>query len=160
MIRISKQADYGILLLGHFAKGAGGTTWSARELAERSRLSSAMVSKVLKMLTRCGLLESARGVRGGYRLTRPPEEVTVGEIIEACDGPITVTECATETSDSTDNSDCAQEPWCPVRGSWKRLNDAIREALDRVTLAEMTCPVADPVGSFAGLDGTEGQADV
>lgn len=154
MIRISKQADYGILLLGHFAKGAEGTTLSARELAERSHMSAAMVSKVLKMLTRSGLLESARGVRGGYRLTRPPEEVTVGEVIVACDGPIAVTECAPEEPEA---SDCAQEPWCPVRGSWQRLNDAIRDALDRVTLADMTCPVADPVGSFSG---NESQADV
>ena len=154
MIRLSKQADYGILLLGHFAKGAEGTTWSARELAEKAHLSPAMVAKVLKMLTRSGLLESVRGVRGGYRLTRQPEEITVGQIIVAMDGPIAVTECAPE--DPVD-SDCAQEPWCPVRGSWKRLNDAISDALDRVTLAEMTCPVADPVGSFSY---TDGQADV
>ena len=154
MIRISKQADYGILLLGHFAKEAGGTILSARELAERTRVASPMTSKVLKNLARGGLLESVRGMRGGYRLTRHPEDITIGEIIVVMDGPIAVTECA---PDEPAVSDCAQEPWCPVRGSWQRLNDAIREALNRVTLAEMTCPVADPVGSFAGH---EDQADV
>lgn len=154
MIRISKQADYGILLLGHFAKGTDGTTLSARELSDRTHVAPPMASKVLKLLARGGLLESVRGVNGGYRLTRPPETITVGQIIVATDGPIAVTECAPE---EPTESDCAQEPWCPVRGSWQRLNDAIRDALDRVTLADMTCPVADPVGSFAGH---EGQADV
>jgi len=145
MIRISKQADYGILLLGHFAKESEGTTLSARELADRTHMAPSMASKVLKMLARAGLLESVRGVNGGYRLSQPPQAITVGEIIVACDGPIAVTDCAPE---EPDEGDCAQEPWCPVRGSWRRLNDAIRDALDRVTLAEMTCPVADPVESF------------
>jgi FeS assembly SUF system regulator len=146
MIRISRQADYGILLLGHFAKGTEGITLSSRELASRTRLALPMVSKVLKMLARGGLLESHRGVKGGYRLSRRPNAITVGEIIEILDGPISVTECSPSEPSP---SECAQESFCPVRGSWRRLNDAIRDALDRVTLAEMTCPVADPVGSFS-----------
>ncbi|MAG56146.1 MAG: SUF system Fe-S cluster assembly regulator [Planctomycetes bacterium] len=154
MIRISRQADYGLLLLGCFAKVPERATFSARELADQSHAPLPMVSKVLKLLTRASLLESTRGAHGGYRLTRPPESVTVGEIIVACDGPISVTECA---PDEPTTSNCAQEPFCPVAGSWQRLNDAIRDALDRVTLAEMTCPVADPVESFSG---NEGPADV
>ncbi|MAB87873.1 MAG: SUF system Fe-S cluster assembly regulator [Planctomycetes bacterium] len=149
MIRISKQADYGILLLGHFAKEPEETVLSARELATRTHVAAPMASKVLKMLARSELLESVRGVHGGYRLKRGPEDITIGQIIVATDGPIAVTECSPEEFEV---SDCTQEPWCPVSGSWQRLNDAIRGALDRVTLAEMTCPVADPVGSFAGHD--------
>jgi len=155
MIKISRQADYAILVLGHFAKVAGGVTFSARELAERTRVGLPMVGKVLKLLARYGLLTSVRGAHGGYRLSRPPEEITVGEIIVALDGPIAVTECAPEQPMATD---CVHEPYCPVSGSWQRLNDAIRNALDRVSLAEMTCPVADPVGAFAGHE--EHPADV
>lgn len=154
MLRISKQADYGLLILGHFAKEPGETVLSARELAERTHVPPPMASKVLKTLARAGLLESVRGMHGGYRLTRPPEDVTVGAVIVAADGPIAVTVCAPGDHAV---SECPQEPWCPVRGSWQRLNDAIREALDRVTLAEMTCPVANPVNSFAGH---ENRADV
>ena len=152
MIRITKQADYGILLLSLFARGHGGRISTARDLAAETRIGLPMVSKILKLLVRAKLLASHRGVKGGYELTRDPGAITVREIIDALDGPVSITECA------HDGGGCAVEPYCSVRQPWRRINDAIRGALDRVTLAEMTCPVADPVGAFAGARRSLAQA--
>ena len=148
MVRITKQTDYAILLLGQFARAPEGTTLSARELATRSNLPQTMAAKVLKLLARGEILESVRGLRGGYRLTRSPEAITVREILEALEGPVSLTDCA--TPENLPAEECAQSLCCPVKTSWQRLNHAIRGALDHVTLAEMTCPVADPVGAFSG----------
>ncbi|HNE02777.1 MAG TPA: Rrf2 family transcriptional regulator, partial [Plasticicumulans sp.] len=76
MIRISKETDYGIVLLSCLAQAADASL-SASALAERGRLPLPTVSKVLKLLARGGLLVSQRGARGGYALARPPREITV-----------------------------------------------------------------------------------
>jgi Rrf2 family protein len=95
-----------------------------------------MVSKVLKVLAREGLLVSHRGTKGGYSIARRPEDISVAEIIRALEGPIAITEC-------TDilHGDCDLELLCPVRGNWHRINQAIREALEGISLAEMTQPL-------------------
>ncbi len=93
------------------------------------------MSKILKILARDGLLQSHRGAKGGYSLERSPEDVSVVEIITAVDGPVGITECIDDTP-----GECGQESVCPVRGNWQRINDAIRQALDDITLAEMVPP--------------------
>jgi Rrf2 family protein len=90
-----------------------------------------MVSKILKVLVREGLLDSHRGVKGGYSLSRPPEEISMAEVVVALEGPIAITECI------DDQSGCSHEPICPVRGRWHRINAALREALAGISLAEM-----------------------
>ena len=135
MIRITKQTDYGIVLLTHLASQPERHV-NAPELAAETQLPLPMVSKILKLLVREGLLVSHRGVKGGYSLGRLPEEITMAEIIAALEGPIAITECI-EVS-----SDCSHERICPVRSNWQRINDAVRGALERVTLAEMTNPLA------------------
>jgi Rrf2 family protein len=90
------------------------------------------VAKVLKDLAREGVLMSERGVHGGYRLARPPGEITVLQIIRALEGPVSLTACV----DGTEGN-CDVESLCPMRGNWDRVNRAIRGALESVSLAEM-----------------------
>ena len=97
------------------------------------------VSKVLKALVQHGLLASHRGAKGGYSLAAPAEEISVAQIIAAIEGPIALTEC----SDTIGL--CGQETQCSVRGNWQRINSAVREALERVTLAELARPMAQPL---------------
>ena len=92
MIRITKQTDYGIVLLTHLAAHPD-RHFNAPELAAEARLPLPMVSKILKLLAREGLLASHRGVKGGYSLARPAEEISMAEIIAALEGPIAITEC-------------------------------------------------------------------
>ena len=130
MIRITKQTDYGIVLLTYLA-AAPERQVNAPELSSETHLPLPMVSKILKVLVREGLLTSHRGVKGGYSLSRPPEEISMAEVVAALEGPIAITECIDV------QSGCSHEPICPVRGRWHRINAALREALAGISLAEM-----------------------
>jgi FeS assembly SUF system regulator len=135
MLRVTKLADYGIVLMTHFASYREGQMQNARDLAAEVRLPLPMVSKILKALARGGLLVSHRGTKGGYSLALAPDGITVADIIRALEGPIAVTECTDKV-----NGDCNLERVCPVRSNWHRINEAIREALEKITLAEMRRP--------------------
>lgn len=139
MIRMSKQADYGIVLMTHLAADPDRemTSYSARELAKETRLPLPMVSKILKVLTREGLLLSQRGVNGGYALARPPEGITVADVIRVMEGPIALTECGDV------RGECRHEPICPVRVNWEKINDAVRSALEKITLSDMVRPLPE-----------------
>jgi len=131
MIRIGRLTDYGIVLMSHMA-AHGDRVHNATEVAAEAHLPLPTVSKLLRLLTKEGLLESHRGTKGGYGLARPAEDITIGTIITALEGPIAITTC---TNDSP--GECEHEPICPVRSHWHLINVAVRQALDSITLADM-----------------------
>jgi len=133
VIRITRLTDYGIVLLSRFADGDDLAVLSARELAESTGIPLPTVSKILKTLTREGVLASQRGTQGGYRLARPAEEISVADVIGALEGPIALTDCAGQA-----NGLCEIEVSCPVRTNWQRITDAVRQALASIPLREMT----------------------
>lgn len=110
---------------------------NAGELAEQTQISAPTVSKLLKRLSQAGLLESSRGAQGGYRLARAPENISMADVINALEGPIGLTECALH------NGRCGIESDCSLRSNWQIITRAVREALDGVSLAEMTGPLHD-----------------
>ena len=93
MFRISRITDYGIVILAHLARHEDDCAHNSRELAEKTRLPAPVVSKILKSLTRAGLLDSIRGSKGGYRLALPPAQISVVQMIAALEGPVAMTEC-------------------------------------------------------------------
>jgi FeS assembly SUF system regulator len=133
MFRLTRQADYGILLLAEMASQAGSNVHAAPDLAAATGLPVPMVSKTMKALAREGLLESVRGPRGGYRLTRRPEDITVADIVEALQGPIAITACSDGGA-----GDCDVRSRCRVHENWQKLNRVVIGALSRLSLAEMT----------------------
>jgi FeS assembly SUF system regulator len=138
MIRLSKLTDYGFIVLSRFIHHDAAQTVNARDLAAETNLPLPTVSKVLKILSRHGLLIPHRGVKGGYSLSRRPEDISVAEIISALEGPIAFTDCAAPES----SGDCPLEHTCPTRGHWQRITLAVQTALCEVTLAELGEPVA------------------
>ena len=142
MIRMTRLSDYGIVLLTYFARDPDHTMHSARDVATTARLPLPTVNKILKALTRKGLLISHRGVKGGYNLARAPEEISVADIITATEGPVALTQCTVSLPGL-----CVQESCCPVHGNWQKINEAIRQALDGVKLSEMARPLARQPGS-------------
>ncbi len=141
MFRISRLTDYGTLILVFLASQEQ-RLCSASEIAAGTHVSQPTAQKLLKVLARSGLIESARGTDGGYRLTRNPESITTGEILDALEGPVAITEC------STDDGNCELEPLCQVGGAWQKINGAIRIALSEITLADLGHPSTD----FPALD--------
>jgi len=151
LLRISKLTDYGIVLLAHFAEQAPGATRNAREMAEATALPFPVVSKMLKTLAGAALLQSQRGSKGGYSLARRPQEVSVAEIIEALEGRIALMDC------TAGPGHCEQESSCPVRDPWQRINRAIQETLERVTLAELVHPGPGGLLALTGARGAPAQ---
>ena len=135
MIRVSKLADYAIVLMTYVARDAGDRAVTARELSEVTRLPAPTVAKVCKALAKAGLLVSQRGKAGGFVLARPPVEISIAAIVSALDGPIGMTDCSLDEPIA-----CSFEAACPCRSNWQRINAAIVEALEGVRLDSMTPP--------------------
>lgn len=142
MLKLSRMIDYGVVILSQMSNRREEIT-TAPELAEATGLPSPMVSKVMKSLARSDLVVSHRGVRGGYTLSRGPEDISVAEIVEALEGPVALTACV-EASDAH----CRVESLCPIRGGWEKVNGAIREALEAVSLADLLYSGFDTVGEL------------
>ena len=141
MLRISKLTDYAVMLATSLP--SEGATRSVRDLATESQLPVATVSKVLKLLAKAGVVTSQRGPSGGYRLTRAAEAIPVVDVIIAIEGPIAVTEC----SDDAVASGCEYETRCGTRANWKRINDAVLQALSEIPLSEMVATNMHALGA-------------
>jgi len=134
MLKLNRITDYAVVVLAQMAREPGRLV-TAPQLAHDSAVPMPTVAKVLKDLAREGVLVSERGAHGGYRLARPPGEITVLEIIRALEGPVSLTACV----DGHEGA-CDVESLCPMRGNWDRVNRAIRSALEGVSLADMAVP--------------------
>jgi Rrf2 family protein len=131
MLRLSKKADYALIAMKHLAQKREAVSTSAREIAEQYDIPIELMAKVLQRLVRTGLLTSHQGTRGGYTLSRPSVAISVADVIQAIDGPFTVTSC------STDDNSCEQYNKCSIRDPLWRIRERIVAALGTVSLAEM-----------------------
>lgn len=139
MIRITKQTDYGVVLLNAMSQSTD-VLLSTRDLSEGTQIPLPMVQKILKLLTRAELVHSQRGAGGGYRLAREAEAISVAEVIEALEGPIAITECLTEELDHS----CQHAQGCSTRGNWNSINLAIRQVLEQFKLSDMQSETLRP----------------
>jgi len=140
MLRMSKLTDYGTVVLAHLA-GDNSQCLSAADVAEASGIALPTVSKLLKALAKAEIVSSTRGAHGGYRLARQPKQISATEVIDALEGPVSITEC------SAIDSHCDYESNCNVGGAWQRINIAIRRALDDISLADLQ-RASSPVPHF------------
>ncbi len=130
MLRLSKLTDYAVVVLVQLAAVEGVQTSPC--IAAATGVPEPTVAKVLKTLAGSGLVASQRGARGGYRLMRPLSAIPVADVIVAIDGPIALTACVDGSGYGCDAAGI-----CPVRGRWDPVNDAVREALANISLADM-----------------------
>jgi FeS assembly SUF system regulator len=145
VLRISKLTDYGTVLLAHLAANREAVC-SAADVANATGIAVPTVSKLLKSLGRSGLVTSTRGANGGYELARDPGDISAADIIDALEGPVSITEC------SAIDSQCEHEGVCSVGNAWQRVNVAIRQALDDVSLSDLLQTNSPtPRFRFAGL---------
>jgi len=130
MLRITKLTDYGTVILACLASEPS-RVHTATEVADSTHLGLPTVSKLLKRLQRKGLVLSSRGSHGGYQLARPAAQISAAAILDALEGPVALTEC------SGQHSACEIAKTCRVGNSWQRVNTAIRNSLQDVSLAQL-----------------------
>ena len=128
MLRLSKKAEYALMALKDLASRSEAEAASAREIAERYGIPVELMAKVLQRLVRQRLLASHHGTRGGYLLARSASRISVADVIEAIDGPVTVTACTTV------DDDCDQYATCNIRDPLWRIKDQIVQALTSYSL--------------------------
>jgi FeS assembly SUF system regulator len=133
MLRISKLADYGTIVMVFLVKHQE-KLCNARDIALQTHLSVPTVSKLLKKLTTAGLLMSVRGVCGGYRLQKSPEEISVADILFALDEQRGIIECHIKSSD------CSLGKVCGIQANWRIISQAVESALSSVSLASLAQP--------------------
>ena len=131
MVRLNKMTDYAVVMLSHLAVDNDRVV-TAAQLARDSALPLPSVSKLMKQLSKTGILTSHRGASGGYRLGRAPKDISVAEIVTIFEGPIALTACI-EGADTS----CDAMPQCSLRGHWNQVNHAIQIALDSISLADL-----------------------
>ena len=147
MLRLSKKADYALMAMKHLALRGDRGSSSAREIAGLYDIPIELMAKVLQRLVRRGLLASYQGTRGGYQLARLPTQISVADVIQAIEGPVTVTACSTE------EGQCEQFAKCNVRDPLWRVRERILTALGECTIAELALepPTAAPAPTRAAV---------
>ncbi len=146
MTLLSRKVDYAILILSYLHQRPEGG--SAREIASRFELSRAFVANILKLLCHKGFVASHRGVKGGYVLQRPAEEVRLADVMDALDEGFHLMPCTRDVAGEA----CSVAPTCPVRSGIAGVHQRIREILRSVTLAELFHPVAPAGDTQFGLE--------
>ncbi len=152
MLRLSKKADYALMAMKHLAikTASAPSSTSAREIAEQYDIPIELMAKVLQRLARSGLLTSHQGTRGGYTLSKPMASISVADIIQAIDGPLTVTACSTE------DEQCEQFTKCNIRDPLWRIKDRILDALSTCSLAEISSAEPPPEPAVMPMSLTRG----
>ena len=133
-MRLSSLADYAVVMMAAAARHCGGACrLNATVLSVETGVPLPTVQKLVSRLSAAGLIESARGTGGGFRLARPAAAISLAEIIEAVEGPIAMTACV-----ETGRHDCAIEDGCRVKPHWNAVNGAVKDALAGVSLASLS----------------------
>ena len=144
MLRFTKRADYGLMAIHYIAAHGEDGAVSAKRIAEEFQIPPERLAKILQRLAKKKLIASHNGPKGGYALTRSPAEITVGQVVRALEGPIRIVSCMSETDD------CPQFPRCNLRRPVQKIQAAISQMLDTMSLAEL---VADEVPALFAIKG-------
>ena len=131
MLRFTKRADYGLMAIHYIAVNDGFGAVSAKRIAEEFAIPPELMAKILQRLAKQRLVVSTNGPKGGYALARRPTEITVGQVIRALEGPINIVSCL-------EDSECPQIEKCNLRRPVHKIQAAISQVLDTMSLAELT----------------------
>ena len=131
----SAKGEYGIMAVLDLALANGDSPVQAKAIADRQGIPLRFLEQILSALRHAGLVESSRGAHGGYRLSKPAEDIRVGDVIQAVDGPIAMTNRALPRH-GNGNGHRARHGSL-VQGVWKEVKDKVLETMNRTTLADL-----------------------
>ncbi len=143
MLRFTKRADYGLMAVHFIAAHGDDGAVSAKRIAEEFHIPSERLAKILQRLARKQLITSHNGPKGGYVLTRPATDITVGQVVRALEGPIRIVSCLSE------KDDCPQFSRCNLRRPVLKIQASISAVLDSMTLAELAADGMVPLVELA-----------
>jgi len=149
-MRVSSKAHYGLRMMTEFAQAHGHGPRSIAEVARIEHLPVAYLEQLGAQLRRGGLVESTRGVHGGYTLTRSPDQISVLDVITVVEGEVSPVECVSHDYVS---GSCLREGECASRGLWLKLKRSIDAVLSQTTIAELVADHAlmESMAPVAGL---------
>ncbi|WP_373242956.1 RrF2 family transcriptional regulator [Megamonas funiformis] len=131
-MKISTKGRYALRLMLDIALNDAKTPVRIKDIAERQQISDKYLEQIVSSLNKAGFVKSLRGPQGGYRLTKKPEEYTVGMILRLIEGSLAPVACLDD-----DINNCTRADRCPTLILWKKLYDAISEVVDNITLADL-----------------------
>jgi Rrf2 family protein len=131
MLKISKRVDYGLMALMHLAQNPDRPACSAREISETYRIPAELMAKILQRLVKKGVLISQQGITGGYSLARSASAISAASVIEAIEGPLSMTNCV------SGESYCTQFDRCNVKTPLQRLHEGVIQMLGQLTIEQM-----------------------
>ena len=135
-MKLSTKGRYSVTALYELALHYGEGVVPIKTIAKSQGISENYLEQLMLPLRRAGLVESVRGAQGGYTLSRPPAEVTIGEIITAVEGPIALVDCLLTSAESDDQS-CVRAGSCVTRQIWEEVCDSINSVLNNISLADL-----------------------
>lgn len=130
-MKISTKGRYALRLMLDIALNDAKTPVRIKDIAERQQISDKYLEQIVSSLNKAGFVKSLRGPQGGYRLTKKPEEYTVGMILRLIEGSLAPVACLDD-----DINNCTRADRCPTLILWEKLYDAISEVVDNITLAD------------------------
>ena len=134
-MKISTKGRYGLRAMLDLAKHTkNGETVSVQSISERQNISESYLEQLVSLLKKAGLIESVRGANGGYRLSRDESQISVGDILRACEGDIEVVSCSAKDTEES----CNQSGKCAAKVVWEAINNAIESAVDGIMLSSLT----------------------
>lgn len=133
MFRISKMTDYATVIMACLARQPDATL-TAKQVTAQTHIGMPTVSKLLKQLSRCGLLNSQQGANGGYHLAKSPSQISLADILHALEGNFAMTACTSHPGQ------CQVEDICDVRDSWQTISEVIHDSLTQISLQDMLKP--------------------
>lgn len=134
-MRLSKRSEYGLRALQDLAAHHGQGPVRAQDLAEVNRIPVKFLEQILLTLKHADIVRSHRGPQGGYTLSRPPAEITLGQVVRILDGPLAPISCASRTA--YEPCSCPDETRCGLRRVMLQVRDAVADIMDRTTLADV-----------------------
>ena len=131
MLQITRQTEYAIRGLQELARRNDDAPVQLKLIAGSCEVSEAFLAKIFQMLGQAGIVKSHRGVKGGFSLGRPAEEISLRDVVEVCEGGIVLNHCLRKVDP------CKNAGTCSVAGVWREAQDALTGALDRTNLADV-----------------------
>jgi Rrf2 family protein len=130
-MQLTRAADYAVRIMVHMATLPSGSRQNLTALAEAGDVAGHFLSKVLQSLSHAGLIDSQRGLNGGFSLAKPAEQITVLDIVEAIEGRLLLNVCLAP------GESCGRKSWCPTHAVWAEAQLAMAGVLRRATIASL-----------------------